>query len=252
MISFVVIVINSLTTVTNQAKSESNTKTNLKIIVFAPHPDDELIGCGGSIAKHIKNGNEVSVVYMTSGDSGNIGINKNDLAIMREEEASRGAKMLGVKELIFLRNPDGYLEASKENLIKLMRIIREKQPNVVYVTSKEEGHKDHRTTNELVMNAVGRASGPWFQEVEGKPWEVSHILEYEVHPPMSSTSYCEDITDFIDLKVKALEEHKSQIEDIHYQDSSRALAEYRGILTSGKSKYAECFKIVKTQGLFGF
>lgn len=236
----------------NTVLSIPKEETNLKIMVFAPHPDDELIGCGGSIAKHIKNGNEVIVVYMTSGDSGKIEISKSELALIREEEASKGAKILGIKEVIFLRNPDGYLDTGKENLIKLMEIIREKKPDVVYVTNKDEGHRDHRNTNELVMNAIGRASGPWFQEAKGDPWEVSHILEYEVHPPMSTTNYCEDISDFIDLKIKALEEHKSQIGDIHYQDSSRALAEYRGTLTSGKSKYAECFRVSKTKNIFGF
>jgi N-acetylglucosamine malate deacetylase 1 len=97
---------------------------------------------------------------------------------------------------------------------------------------------------------VGRAGGPWFPEAGTGQWEVSYLLEYEVHPPLSSTNYCEDISKFIDLKVQSLKEHKSQIEDIHYEDSAKALNEYRGILTSGKSKYAECFRVIKIKSLF--
>ena len=216
----------------------------MKIIIFAPHPDDDLIGCGGSIVKHIKQGNEVTIVYMTSGDAGSLKYTKVELAEIREKEAKNATKILGVTNLVFLKNPDGYLEYNKENLTKIVGLIRENKPNIVYIPHKFDAHKDHMKTNELVVEAIGRASGPWFQECKGKPWSVETVLCYEVWTPLQEISYVEDITEFIDLKINALERHKSQIQDIQYNEAVRGLNRYRGIMT-GKGKYCECFRVLK-------
>lgn len=216
-----------------------------KIIVFAPHPDDDLIGCGGSIAKHVKQGNEVTIVYMTSGDAGSLKYSKNELAEIREEESKKAREIIAINDLIFLKNQDGYLEYNKENLIKLIELIRKIKPNVVYVPHELEAHKDHQVTHELVIEAVGRASGPYFQECKGERWSVQTILCYEVWTPLQKFSYVEDITQFIDLKIKALEQHKSQIQHVKYDDAVRGLNRYRGIM-SGCGKYCECFQVFKT------
>ncbi|OGY22991.1 MAG: hypothetical protein A2172_03600 [Candidatus Woykebacteria bacterium RBG_13_40_15] len=92
----------------------------MNILVFSPHPDDDLIGCGGSIAQHVKEGNKVSVVYMTSGESGSLKYSKDALAKIREKEARNALGVFGIRDLAFLRNPDGYLEYKRENLIKLI------------------------------------------------------------------------------------------------------------------------------------
>lgn len=216
----------------------------MKVIVFAPHQDDDLIGCGGSIAKHVKQGNEVTIVYMTSGDAGSLKYSKQELAKIRETEAKDAAKILGIKDLLFLRNTDGYLEYNKENLVKIIDLIREKKPNIIYIPHKSDAHKDHIKTYELVIEAVGRAGGPWFQECKGKPWTIDTILCYEVWTPLQEIAYVENIDEFIDLKIQALEQHKSQIQDIKYDEAVKGLNRYRGIMT-GKGKYCECFQVLK-------
>ncbi len=216
----------------------------MNILVFAPHPDDDLIGCGGSIIKHVRQGNQVTIVYMTSGDAGSLKYSKAKLGKIREKEAGEAAKILGVKNLIFLRNPDGYLEYEKKNLVKIIDIIRKRRPNLVYVPHREDAHKDHARTNEIVIESIGRAGGPWFQECKGKPWSVDAVLCYEVWTPLQEVSYVEDITKFIELKIKALKQHKSQIQDIQYNEAVKGLNRYRGIMT-GKGEYCECFQVVK-------
>lgn len=218
----------------------------VRVLVFSPHPDDELIGCGGSISKHLKQGNEVTVVYMTSGEAGSLKHSKEELAKTREKEAAEASKILGVKDLIFLRNPDGYLEYNKDNLVKIIGIIRDKKPDLVYLPHKNDAHKDHMKTNELVIEAVGRAAGPWFQECRGEPWSVNTVLCYEVWTPLQEISYVEDITDFINLKIKALEQYKSQIQDIQYDEAVKGLNRYRGVMT-GKGEYCECFQVLKVE-----
>lgn len=216
------------------------------IMIFAPHPDDELIGCGGSIAKHIKDDKNISIVYMTSGDAGSLKYTKEELAGIREEEAKNAMKVIGVDKsnLIFLKNPDGYLEYNRNNLVKLVELIRDKKPDIIYTPHENDAHKDHIKTNELVIESVNRASGPWFQECKGKPWSVGTVLGYEVWTPLQEFQYVEDITDFFELKIKALEQHKSQIEGIRYDDAIKGLNMYRGTM-KGKGRYCECFQVIK-------
>jgi N-acetylglucosamine malate deacetylase 1 len=221
----------------------------MRVMVFSPHPDDDWIGCGGSMAKHKKDGSEITIVYMTSGDAGSLNYSKEDLAAIREKEARAASEVLGTKDMLFLRNPDGYLEYNRANLINLINLIRAKEPEVVYIPHKDDAHKDHKVTNELVMEAIGRASGPWFQECEGKPWSVGKVLAYEVWTPLTNFSYVEDISDFIDIKVAALGKHESQIADIRYDEAVKSLNRYRGVM-SGKGKYCEVFQVLKVDKLF--
>lgn len=217
------------------------------ILVIAPHPDDDVIGCGGSIIKHVKNGHEVTVVYMTSGDAGSAITPKRELARIRENEAITSTTSLGVKpeNLIFLRNPDGYLECNQKNLVELIELIRSKMPDLVYTPHKEDGHKDHRVSHELTVEAVGRAAGPWFQEAKGKPWSTNTVLGYEVWTPMNSPQYVEDISEEIGKKVEAILLHESQVAGIKYDEATEALNRYRGA-TTGKGKHCECFQVIKT------
>ena len=100
----------------------------------------------------------------------------------------------------------------------------------------------------MVVEAIVRASGPWFQECSGESWQVQTVLCYEVWTPIQEVSYAEDITEFINLKIEALKHHKSQIEEIRYDEAVKGLNRYRGIMT-GKGKYCECFQVLKINKL---
>lgn len=219
-----------------------------RVLVFAGHPDDEIIGCGGSLAKHVKLGNQVSACYMTSGEAGSLDYSKDELLPIREKEARNAAQVIGFQDLTYLRNPDGYLEYNKSNLKKLVELIREKQPNIVYVHHQSDGHQDHRTTFQLVNESLGRASTPTFQEYKGTPWSTDTVLAYEVWTPLPDFEYVEDISEFIDKKAAALRKHESQIKSIRYDEASEGLARYRGAIT-GKGKYCEVFKVIKMSSL---
>lgn len=217
-----------------------------KIMVFAPHPDDDIIGCGGSIAHHVAQGNLVSIVYMTSGEAGSLQYPKEDLARIREAEARKAASLLGVSDLIFLKNPDGYIENNQDNLIKIVNLIRDKKPSSIYVPHHNDFSRDHHTTHQLVLEACNRAKGPWFQECAGQPWSVDNILGYEVWTPLQETAYSQDITPFMDIKLTALQQHQSQLESIQYDEAIKGLNRYRGIMT-GQAAYCECFQVIKAK-----
>ncbi|HEX3012246.1 MAG TPA: PIG-L deacetylase family protein [Syntrophomonadaceae bacterium] len=215
-----------------------------KVMVFAPHPDDDILGCGGSIAKYVRQGCEFITVYMTSGEAGSLTSPCNELAIQRENEARQASSFLGVKETVFLRNPDGFLEYSRNNLINIINLIRKTKPDTIYVPHHLDGNEDHRITCKLVLDACRRASGPWFQECRNVPWEVETVLAYEIWTPLQEVSWQEDITEYMDQKIDALHMHQSQLKDIRYDEAIKGLNHYRGIM-SGKGKYCECFQILK-------
>ena len=215
-----------------------------RILVFAAHPDDDIIGCGGSLARHVKLGNRVSVCYMTSGESGSLDYPKTQLSRIREEEAKNAARTIGFRDITYLRNPDGYLHYSQSNLKKLVELIRKKQPNVVYVHHPSDAHPDHRATFHLVNEALARASANLYQEYAGTPWPAETVLSYEVWTPLSNFEYVEDISEFIAKKTAALRKHKSQMKNARYDEAFEGLARYRGAMT-GKGKYCEVFKILK-------
>ncbi len=208
------------------------------VLVFSPHPDDDILGCGGSIAKYIKNGNNVSVVFMTSGERGNNKgkYNKNELAFLRENEAQNAQKILGCNDLIFLRNPDGNLQLNNSTHNQVKQIIESKWPTIIYIPHKMDNHKDHKMTHTIVVNVLKTLQ----KEIGPKKFTKPKILCYEVWTPLQNVTHVEDISQFMEIKLDALKEHVTQVEHIDFVDAFRGLNRYRGAL-SHKGIYCECF-----------
>ncbi len=192
---------------------------------------------------HIESGDQITVVYMTSGDAGSHHIPKEQLGPIREEEAHSSCSLLGITDLVFLRNPDGYLAYDQKNLVAIINLIRDRKPELIYLPHLHDGHKDHRVTYELVAEAKGRAGGPWFQECQGDPWQVAMALAYEVWTPLQQFSRAVDITPYMEKKLAALNLHQSQLANFRLDQAIQGLNRYRGIMT-GEGEYCECFQIL--------
>lgn len=214
------------------------------IMVFAPHPDDDIIGCGGSIARHISQGDQVTIVYMTSGEAGSLRYEASLLANLRENEARQAAQLLGAGELIFLRQPDGYLEYTPAGLIRIVDLVRQHRPTRVYLPHSQEAVPDHHITYRLASEGIRRAAGPWFQQGKPEPWRVDTIMGYEVWTPLAVIGCSQDISPYMDLKLAALRMHRTQIESIAYDEAVEGLNRYRGVM-SGLGQYCECFQLIR-------
>jgi LmbE family N-acetylglucosaminyl deacetylase len=222
----------------------------MRILVLSPHPDDDVIGCGGSIARHVEQGNEVTVAYMTSGEAGSPDYSAAELASMREAEAGRAAAILGLQRLIFLRNPDGYLDYNRKNVGDLVSVVRDVRPDLAYVPHHNDDHRDHMVTHKLAHEAFRSAGWAGFRECSAQPWHVPTVLCYEVWTPLGRVPYVENITPYVEKKIAALREHTSQIEKIRYDEGVRGFDRYRGVFT-GKGEYCECFEpMTLPAGLF--
>jgi LmbE family N-acetylglucosaminyl deacetylase len=190
-----------------------------KVVVFAPHPDDELIGCGGSLLKRIAAGHSVTVVYMTSGEGA-------APAAQREKEAAQSCHFLGIEIYHFLREPDGFLTRTPQVTEAVRAILTEEQPHTVYVPHQHEKNSDHAATHSIVHSCLLQINAT--------------VLAYEVWTPLQNYGLIEDITDVIEKKVEALLFHHSQISQFPYDELAKTLARYRGIVTSG-GDYCEVF-----------
>jgi LmbE family N-acetylglucosaminyl deacetylase len=218
-------------------------------LVFAPHPDDDVLGCGGSIIKHAGRGNTVGVVYVTSGGCGSLTHGVDETAAIRETEARKAAVLLGISEVHFLRNPDGQLSYSVENLSSMTRLLRDFRPDVVYLPHQHDEHRDHRVTHELVLEACLRAGSPRAPECGGTLWPVGIMLCYEVGTPLPQVNYVEDISGEMEAKVAAMRLHESQLANLRYDEAIRHLNRLRGI-TTGLGAYCECFQVLRVAELF--
>ncbi len=209
-----------------------------KVMVFAPHPDDDILGCGGTLAQHTKKGAQVTIVYMTSGDAEKLsGVTGPELARIREEEAKKGAAKVGVSDLVFLRHPDGKLARSQEIVKEVAALILKYKPEVIYMPHKEDAHKDHQTTFWIVEKAIREVSTVGAHR-------IPLVLCYEVWTPLQKFTHKIDTSDFIEIKLAALSEHKSQLagaSNTNYVDAVKALNRYRGIMT-WVGQYGECFQ----------
>jgi len=189
-----------------------------KAMVIIPHPDDAEGGCGGTVGKWIQEGTEVVFVLCTNGDKGTSDpeMTSENLAAIREVEQADAANTLGVKDVIYLRYPDGGLEDTSVFRGQLVHAIRLHQPDVVFCTDPLRKnfylHRDHRLSGQVTLDAVF----PYARDFLHYPEHISEGLEtHKVGDVlMWGTEEADvfiDITDTIDLKINALKKHVSQV-----------------------------------------
>jgi LmbE family N-acetylglucosaminyl deacetylase len=157
-----------------------------KILVIAPHPDDEVIGCGGFILNKIKEGNKVFVIFF-----GYIGGKE------REIEANEVKKKAGISSISFFNVKEPF-EFNNKNLKLLIKEIRNIDPHIILVPHKEEGDRDHKVCYEICREAIWMSKIP---EDKNKGHKNSPtVLLYEVHSPLTEVNYYEDISKVITKK----------------------------------------------------
>lgn len=217
----------------------------MNILVISPHHDDEVIGCGGTIIKHHKNGNKVFVAYITAGWSGIPEIKSKQEAIkIREREARNACKILGIQRAIFFREDDRDIYNKKGKIIhELIKIIRDIKPNLIYVPHPKEKDIEHRIIYETTKEAAWLSKSPYLPKLDQPTKSIQNIYLYEVWTPMENFLAREDITSVIDIKIKALLVYKSQLKYLNLVDAITGLNAYRGSMVGTDKKFAEVFQI---------
>lgn len=203
----------------------------MNIVVIAPHPDDESIGCGGTLCLHAARGDRVTAVFLTSGELGLKHLTREEAQKVREGEAEAAAEILGVAALTFMRWPDWYVgEVVDDAAAQLRPILQREAPQIVYLPHEREWHPDHQAALPIVQSAL-RGSEP----------ELPTLLTYEVWTPLPDYYHVENITPVIKRKMRAILSHRSQIAQLRYDRAVRGLNQYRGAVAGG-CLYAEIFQ----------
>ena len=222
-------------------------------MVIAPHPDDEVLGCGGSIVRHVEGGRVVHVLFLTSGERGSPHHTPEQLRPIREAEATSAASTLGiaVSRLHFAGFPDGGIQPTDLDQVGVVvRLLREVRPQLVYLPHAEDASFDHRAGFELGWRALGMAGSRNFPEWGGDPHWVPTVLGYEVWAAISQPVYFEDITAVLDRKMTALACYGSQAADAkgpgqvtHVGPAGAHLTGWRGASTTGGHR--EAFTVLR-------
>ena len=216
-----------------------------KILVFAPHPDDEILGCGGTIIKSIEAGDEVYVCIATKGCMPLFPPESVEQTI---SEAKACHKHIGVKKTFFLNFPAAMMEKVDRYEMngKVLAVIKEVQPDTVFIPHWGDMQKDHQ----MVADACMVALRPKYEPKVKAVYSYETMSETAWNAPNVQNEFIPnvfvDITDTLEKKKETLSIFKSQLNpfpDARSLESIDALAKYRGALMNVKA--AEAFMLIR-------
>ncbi len=180
----------------------------LDILAFGAHPDDIELSCSGTIAKEISFGKKVGIVDLTRGELGTRG----SVAI-RDEEAALAASILGVTIRENLNMRDGFFVNDEIHQMKIIKMIRKYQPEIVLCNAIDDRHIDHSKGSRLVSDACFlsglikiETSIEGIQQMAWRPKLVYHYLQWKNIEP----DFVVDISDFNDKRVASILAYRSQ------------------------------------------
>jgi LmbE family N-acetylglucosaminyl deacetylase len=219
-------------------------------LVFSPHPDDETLGCGGTIIRKLEHGATVHVAYLTDGAQSHVPLMDSKVVkSMRHLEALDACGELGLSEahVHFIDLPDGHLaEHGQEAVDNVRELLDTLGPEEVFVTHRDEAPADHRSANSFVRQAVEVSgsvtviweypiwrwnSWPWLGLGEGSwhhPWAVAKAVSKGLSS-LSLLTGCNcavEVSQVLDRKRAALEMHRSQMVRINGDQNWDVLSDY--------------------------
>lgn len=201
-------------------------------LIFAPHPDDEALGCSGTISRINDKGASSTVVFLTDGEGLN-GAPSAEVAAARREEGRRASALLGCGEPVFLGLPDGELgNHIDEGRRRLSEIISLKKPDIVFAPSPVDHHQDHIATSVIGLKLL-------------KEHRSFKLAFYEVYSTVRFT-HLVDITEVIEQKKEAILTYRTSLygkPDV-YVRVSLGLNAHRSLFTQER-RYYEAFWIVE-------
>lgn len=216
-----------------------------RILVIAPHPDDEMIGVGGTIAKRAAHGDSVFVCVITKGVEP---LFAAELVSRTRQECREADQLLGVEETIFLDFPSVMLETVPRYELngKISEVVQRIKPDEAYIPHRGDMQLDHQ----MVVDAAMVALRPKYQHVVKRIYAYETLSETGWNIPNTVNEFIptvyEDISDYIDAKLSAMRLFETQLEPFPAARSIgaiEALARYRG--TTVGVTAAESFVLIR-------
>lgn len=217
----------------------------MNILVIAPHPDDEVLGCGGTIAKHVSQGDNVYVCIVTKGCEP---IFPPESVEKVRAECREADALLGVKKTIFLDFPAAMMEEVPRYKLNdaFIKTVQELKPDIVYLPHRGDMQLDHKMTVDAAMVALRPKYDHMvkkiyaYETLSETGWDIPNVVN-EFIPNVYN-----DISEYIDKKLDALKKYTTQLADFPNPRSLKtveALAKFRGNTVS--IPYAEAFMLLR-------
>ena len=221
-----------------------------KILIIAAHPDDEVLGCGGTIARLNKEGYELYTLILGEGitsrdDVRNKGKRKEEIDTLRQQ-SNNANKILGVKEVLFFSFPDNRFDAVPFlDIVKTIeKVKKEIKPGIVFTHYEKDLNIDHQITYKAVITATRPLREETVKEVYS--FEIPSSTEWS-YPLSFSPNVFYNISETMNIKLRALEEYKTELREYPYPRS------LKGIKLIAKTwgmkvglNYAEAFKMIRS------
>jgi len=216
-----------------------------KVLVVSVHPDDETIGCGGTILKHKLSGDKIYWLILTNVDTLNGW--KNEIVVNRQKEIENVASSYGFDKIFKLDFPTTKLDQIPRNLQieKISKVINDVKPSIVYLVNRSDVHTDHQIGFQSVYSCTKNFRYPFIKRI----LMYECLSETEFSPSTSENAFIPnvyvDITDFFQKKIEIIKIYNSEVMKDFYPRSLNnieALAKIRGSRI-GK-KYAEAFVLL--------
>ena len=222
---------------------------NVNVLVVTAHPDDEVLGCAGTIARFIEEGcNSYTLILgegLTSRDNKRQRFKREKEIAALKRQTSLANKILGVRKVFAYDFPDNrFDEISLLDIVKVIEKIKCKvKPNIVYTHHWNDLNIDHRKTYEAVLTACRPIKGETVKEIYS--FEIASSTEWN-YPYMFNPNIFVDIAKTFDKKIKALQCYSSELKDFPHprsKEAVEAIAKRWGSLSG--LKYAEAFELVR-------
>ena len=220
-----------------------------KILIIAAHPDDEVLGCGGTAARLVKQGNEVYTLILgegiTSRDASRQREKREQEIIQLKKQVHEANGVIGIKEFFTHDFPDNRFDSVPLlDIIKVIETIKNNiKPDIVFTHYEQDLNIDHRITYQAVLTAVRPTANETVKEIYS--FEVLSSTEWN-YPLSFSPDVFFDISETIDIKLAAMEKYQSELKEYPHPRSLKGIrlnAEQWGMKTG--LKYAEAFKLVR-------
>lgn len=217
----------------------------MNILVIAPHPDDEVLGCGGAIVKYVSEGHDVYVAVVTKGCEP---LFPESQVQQVRNECMEADRLLGVKQTIFMDFPASMLESVSRYEFNgaFLKLIQDIKPDIVFIPHRGDMQIDHKMTVDAAMVALR----PKYDHIVKKIYAYETLSETGWDIPNTVNEFIPtcyiDISDVLESKLEAINMFKSQISDFpnaRSLETIKALAQYRGSMMNLKA--AEAFMLIR-------
>jgi bacillithiol biosynthesis deacetylase BshB1 len=194
----------------------------LDILAVGSHPDDVELGCGATLAKEISLGRSVGILDLTRGELGTRGS-----AEIRDKESTMAADILGITVRENLLFDDGFFVNDKDHQMKVIKVIRKFQPEIVLCNAVDDRHIDHKKGSDLVSNACFlsglRKVETILDGTKQEAWRPKHVYHY-IQWKNLEPDFVVNVEQFIHKKIEAVKAYDSQFYNPNSKEPSSPIA----------------------------